>query len=376
MKYLKYGIVVLLCYFLFPVTAWAEPAPTQDRWFYGQIYVDNIRVTSAYATSDDGYCYLDKNDRLMISLRGLISMLDMNIQWDADTQQVIIPESKNGRVVFQLNSKEYFVNGEKKSMDTEAVSIAPGRVNVPLRYLAESIGAEVQYGDFVAFGMKQIDIITSEEKAAENLKNSNVRQWAKNVCALTNFEFDGKQYESGLTRTITASEKESALKVLTKLGVESKVTILDGLKGNMNEEFIMKAVLLQLGITELGYTEEEAIYMLPYTQELSEKWQNTGILGSDMFNKIFACDLAYIAGYLTEREAIQLISLYAEAVQHEFENWDMAVENYIDGQIWVINQDKRQKDGFYEITTKKYETLKNSPDYYFDDTMFFEKLEG
>lgn len=63
-------------------------------------------------------------------------------------------------------------------------------------------------------------------------------------------------------------------------------------------------------------------------------------------------------------------------MQHEFENWDMAVENYIDGQIWVINQDKRQKDGFYEITTKKYETLKNSPDYYFDDTMFSEKLEG
>ena len=368
-------IVFLFC-LLFPVTAWAEPAPTQDRWFYGQIYVDNIRVTSAYATSDDGYCYLDKNDRLMISLRGLISMLDMNIQWDADTQQVIIPESKNGRVVFQLNSKEYFVNGEKKSMDTEAVSIAPGRVHVPLRYLAESIGAEVQYGDFVAFDMKQIDIITSEEKAAENLKNSNVRQWAKNVCALTNFEFDGKQYESGLTRTITASEKESALKVLTKLGVESKVTILDGLKGNMNEEFVTKAFLLQFGITELGYTEEEAVYMLPYTQELSEKWQNTGILGSDMFNKIFACDLAYIAGYLTERETIQLISLYAEAVQHEFENWDMAVENYIDGQIWVINQDKRQKDGFYEITTKKYETLKNSPDYYFDDTMFSEKLEG
>ena len=53
-----------------------------------------------------GIAIWTKNDRLMISLRGLISMLDMNIQWDADTQQVIIPESKNGRVVFQLNSKE------------------------------------------------------------------------------------------------------------------------------------------------------------------------------------------------------------------------------------------------------------------------------
>lgn len=125
---------------------------------------------------------------------------------------------QNGRVVFQLNSKEYFVNGEKKIMDTEAVSIAPGRVHVPLRYLAESIGAEVQYSDFVNYNMKQIDIITSKEKAAENLKNSNVRQWAKNVCALTNFEFDGKQYESGLTRTITASEKESALKSFDQTG--------------------------------------------------------------------------------------------------------------------------------------------------------------
>ena len=85
-------------------------------------------------------------------------------------------------------------------MDTEAVSIAPGRVHVPLRYLAESIGAEVQYGDFVAFDMKQIDIITSEEKAAENLKNSNVRQWAKNVCALNKLPLGEGYYESGLTK--------------------------------------------------------------------------------------------------------------------------------------------------------------------------------
>ena len=48
MKYLKYGIAVLLCCLLLPAAAWAEPAPTQDRWFHGQIYVDNLRVTSAY----------------------------------------------------------------------------------------------------------------------------------------------------------------------------------------------------------------------------------------------------------------------------------------------------------------------------------------
>ena len=370
-------IVFLFC-LLFPVTAWAEPAPTQDRWFYGQIYVDNIRVTSAYATSDDGYCYLDKNDRLMISLRGLISMLDMNIQWDADTQQVIIPESKNGRVVFQLNSKEYFVNGEKKSMDTEAVSIAPGRVHVPLRYLAESIGAEVQYSDFVAFDMKQIDIITSEEKAAENLKNSNVRQWAKNVCALNKLPLGEGYYERGLTKEISDSDKELARTFFADLGIKDKEVLLSILNPEYfpNSNFMKIALLQQIGVTDLGYTEEEAVYMLPYTQELLAKWQDKGIECSDKFIMIGLCDLVYTAGYLTEREAIQLISLYAEPMQKEFDNWNMVVDNYFDGRVWYQKLTPQEREQAAERWNKKYAELKNSPDYYFDDTMFSEKLEG
>ena len=46
---------LLLISFLLPMAAEAEPAPSQDSWFYGQIYVDNIRMTSAYATAEDGY---------------------------------------------------------------------------------------------------------------------------------------------------------------------------------------------------------------------------------------------------------------------------------------------------------------------------------
>lgn len=378
MKYLKYGIAVLLCCFLFPAAAWAEPAPTQDRWFHGQIYVDNIRVTSAYATSDDGYCYLDKNDRLMISLRGLISMLDMDIQWDADTQQVIIPESKNGRVVFQLNSKEYFVNGEKKRMDTEAVSIAPGRVHVPLRYLAESIGTEVQYSDFVAFGMKQVDIITSEERSAENLKNSNVRKWAKNVCGLNKLPLDEGYYESGLTKEISDADKELARTFLVDLGIKNKDIVLGIMDPNSlpNSEFMKITLLQQMGVADLGYTEEEAVYMLPYTQELLAKWQGRGIKCNDKFLMIQLSDMAYTAGYLTEREAIQLISLFAEPMQKEFANWDMVVENCFDGTAWYYKLAPQEREQTAERWNKKYAELKNSPDYYFDDVLFLEDLEG
>lgn len=378
MRYLKYGIMVLLCCLLLPVAAWAEPAPTQDRLFRGQIYVDNIRVTSAYATSDDGYCYLDKNDRLMISLRGLISMLDMDIQWDADTQQVIIPESKNGRVVFQLNSKEYFVNGEKKIMDTEAVSIAPGRVHVPLRYLAESIGAEVQYSDFVAFGMKQIDIITSEEKAAENLKNSNVRKWAKNVCGLIEMTIGEETYESGLSKNISASDRERVRTFMTNLGADDREFILDIMDSNYlpNSDFALTVFLQQIGATDLPYTEEEAVYMLPYTQELFAKWQGRGIKCVDKFLMIQTSDMAYTAGYLTEREAIQLISLFAEPMQKEFTNWDTVAENYFDGSAWNIKLTPEERKEGAKKWEKRYTELKNNPAYYFDDTLFSEKLEG
>ena len=87
-------------------------------------------------------------------------------------------------------------------------------------------------------------------------------------------------------------------------------------------------------------------------------------------------DFGYTAGYLTEREAIQLISLYAEPMQKEFDNWNMVVDNYFDGRVWYQKLTPQEREQAAERWNKKYAELKNSPDYYFDDTMFSEKLEG
>lgn len=136
------------------------------------------------------------------------------------------------------------------------------------------------------------------------------------------------------------------------------------------------ALLQQIGVTDLGYTEEEAVYMLPYTQELLAKWQDKGIKCSDKFIMIGLFDFGYTAGYLTEREAIQLISLYAEPMQKEFDNWNMVVDNYFDGRVWYQKLTPQEREQAAERWNKKYAELKNSPDYCFDDTMFSEKLEG
>ena len=87
-------------------------------------------------------------------------------------------------------------------------------------------------------------------------------------------------------------------------------------------------------------------------------------------------DMAYTAGYLTEREAIQLISLFAEPMQKEFANWDMVVENCLDGTALYYKLAPQEREQTAERWNKKYAELKNSPDYYFDDVLFLEDLEG
>ena len=306
-------------------------------------------------------------------------MLDIPLQWDAAKKQVIIPESKNGRILFQLDSKEYWVNGQKKEMDTQPVMIEPGRVHVPLRYLAESIGAEVIYGDFVLNDMKQVDIITSQEKASENLKNSNVRQWSNAIC--TFIRLNGKVYESGLSDGISEEKKAAIVDSFKMVGIENRESLLSAVDlrdlGNTgNSEFVLIAMLQQIGVTELGYTEQEAAYMLPYTKILLDKWQEKGIRAFDRFVVIQMVDAGYVAGFLTEREAIQLTSVYAEVLQHEFGNWDNAVENYLDGFAWNAKIDVREKDTVYVKMKKRYEEMKSADASPFQEELFAQQIEG
>ena len=52
------------------------------------------------------------------------------------------------------------------------------------------------------------------------------------------------------------------------------------------------------------------------------------------------------------------------------------LDNYFDGRVWYQKLTPQEREQAAERWNKKYAELKNSPDYYFDDTMFSEKLEG
>lgn len=87
--------------------------------------------------------HADKNGRTLIELRSVAEALGAAIAWDADTQTVTLTSGAQ-TVAIRINQSSYHVNGSAKTMDTAAV-IESGHTMVPVRVIAEALGATVNY---------------------------------------------------------------------------------------------------------------------------------------------------------------------------------------------------------------------------------------
>ncbi len=87
--------------------------------------------------------FIDTNNRLMVPLRGIAETLGANVQWNPDQRTVTI-NKKETTIVFQVDSTLATVNGEEMQMDTLPV-INSGRTMIPVRYTGEYLGANVEW---------------------------------------------------------------------------------------------------------------------------------------------------------------------------------------------------------------------------------------
>jgi len=77
-----------------------------------------------------------------VPLRGVLEKLGANVRWDPQSRSVIaIRGDKNIRLPVDGMAS---VNGEQKALDTPAY-IENGRTMVPLRFMAETLGAQVNW---------------------------------------------------------------------------------------------------------------------------------------------------------------------------------------------------------------------------------------
>lgn len=81
------------------------------------------------------------NDRTLVPLRGIFEAMGATVLWNGDTQTVTALRL-DSVVKLVIGSKEASVNKEKRQLDVPA-QIFDSRTFVPLRFISESIGADV-----------------------------------------------------------------------------------------------------------------------------------------------------------------------------------------------------------------------------------------
>ncbi len=83
------------------------------------------------------------NGRVMVPVRGVFEHMNASVVWDAYNQTV---NAQHGSTTISLKVGSYTatVNGQLVSFDAPA-TMRNGRVLVPLRFISESIGADVQW---------------------------------------------------------------------------------------------------------------------------------------------------------------------------------------------------------------------------------------
>lgn len=116
-----------------------------------KIYMVDEAGQAKEMTSQMQYPVKEMNNRSALAVRDFEKLLGTEITWNgkykiAIAKQSNINTAQVNTVYFPINRKAYAVNDNVKSMDTSAaVHARYNRTYIPLRYLSEALGLEVQF---------------------------------------------------------------------------------------------------------------------------------------------------------------------------------------------------------------------------------------
>jgi len=135
---------IFLC---FPSFGKAAPKPIE-------IYINNQKVESDVAP-------VIVNDRTMVPLRVISENLGASVYWDNAQRTVRITNSSK-TILLKINDKKAIINDQAVSLDTPAI-IVKDRTMVPLRFIGESLGAEVFWDN----AQRRVNITRSQPKITD-----------------------------------------------------------------------------------------------------------------------------------------------------------------------------------------------------------------
>ena len=80
----------------------------------------------------------------MVPLRFISEALGAEVTWLSETRQIII-QDENTEIILTIGSNVVIYNGNTMKIDSNPMIQPPGYTFVPLRFVSEMLGAQVDY---------------------------------------------------------------------------------------------------------------------------------------------------------------------------------------------------------------------------------------
>jgi len=125
----------------------------------------SVTVGGKIVNFPDAKPFIDENGRTLIPVRFVTESLGATVEWNEEYQEVKIKKD-NVNISIMINDRDIVVNGRIKTMDTKAI-IKDGRTCVPIRYVAEELGATVGWAPSTS-----TVIITTQDATNADIPNA------------------------------------------------------------------------------------------------------------------------------------------------------------------------------------------------------------
>lgn len=309
-----------------------------------------------------------KSERTMVPIRAVAEAIGADVEWVQEGQRVVMTRA-GSTVTMTLDSTAAGIDGKRVEMDVAPYAV-DGRTLLPARYVAEFFGQKVDWD-----GGKRRVLITEDKSAAEG---SNLEAWAVNMGKIRGYIDFGANYglEEPYGRPAVFGEyRRSAneVKIVRDklssgwgvMGREDLIPMIQYMTPHGHNDSFQEAAEIVNGLNEeelellFALSGETDQYMWRYTQEISQRWGDKGILAWDLSRMSNLAQWGYTAGYLTYEEALELVEPAARMTRETFSDWDEFYLNYLDGYNWWARNDVYTAKTEYEARLKT--TYENDP---------------
>ncbi|MGF7186695.1 hypothetical protein GGQ84_002820 [Desulfitispora alkaliphila] len=145
-----------------------------------------------------GSPFLDQQSRTQIPLRAVSEGLGYETDWDNATKTVTITKSENEEIHITIDSQEVITSNGTIEMDTIAV-IKEGRTYVPLRFVSQALGYNVDYqkNDYHTINIINLGTESAFYRPDSEKLPDEIRSWiehSRKVPAVQEKVLDGKRY--------------------------------------------------------------------------------------------------------------------------------------------------------------------------------------